>query len=296
MRPVPLDIPAWFSDALLQAGEQYEIEVDGAVVGYRSWGPRTDSGLVLVHGGAAHARWWDHLAPMLAHGRRVVALDLTGHGDSEHRENYSLDTWSREVLAVAGDCFTAPPVVIGHSMGGTVSLAAAANYGSQLAGVIIIDTPVRTVTPEEMAARDRLAFGPSKVYPTYEAIRSRFRVIPGQETLRYILEHIADTSIREVSGGWTWKFDSRIFAHKPLSPDQLSRYDCRLAVFRPEYGLVDPDMGAMITNRLGRVTPLIDIPEAAHHVMLDQPLALVTGLRAILAEWALSSPGDPAGA
>lgn len=289
-----MDAPAWFSDALSHAGEQHEIKVDGAVVNYRAWGPQSDRGLILVHGGAAHAHWWDHLAPILAQGRRVVAVDLTGHGDSGHRESYSLNGWSREVLAVAGACFSAPPVVIGHSMGGSVSLAAAANYGSRLAGVIIIDTPVRTVTPEEMAARDRLVFGPTKVYSTYQAIRSRFRLVPAQEALPFIFDHIADTSIQEAPGGWTWKFDYRIFAHKPLDPDQLSRCDCRVAVFRPENGLVDSEMGAMITNRLGRGVSLIDIPEAEHHVMLDQPLALVTGLRAILAEWALSSPADPA--
>jgi pimeloyl-ACP methyl ester carboxylesterase len=285
--------PTWFSNALVQRGEVHDIDVEGARVSYQAWGPSSPTGIVLVHGGAAHSHWWDHLAPMLATNRQVVALDLTGHGDSGRRERYALATWAAEVMAVARDAFNGPPTVIGHSMGGMVTLAAAARYGQQLAGALLVDTPVQTVTPEEMAARDHIAFGPPKVYPTQDAIRAKFRVVPDQATLPYIFDHIAETSIRAVEGGWSWKFDPAIFAHTPLSPDELTRFDCRIAVFRPESGLVDEDMGAMIIDRLGRVAPLVEIPEAAHHVMLDQPLALITGLRAVLADWAHSTLAEP---
>ena len=47
---------------------------------------------------------------------------------------------------------------------------------------------------------------------------------------------------------------------------------CRLALLRSEYGLVTDDIGASMYERLGRVTPVIEIPEAGHHAMLDQPL------------------------
>src|ERR1019366_6011017 len=68
-------------------------------------------------------RWWDHIGPLLANGWRVVALDLSGHGDSGRRDSYTLDTWAREVLAVAADAgITTAPTVIGHSMGGLVTL------------------------------------------------------------------------------------------------------------------------------------------------------------------------------
>jgi pimeloyl-ACP methyl ester carboxylesterase len=49
-------------------------------------------------------------------------------------------------------------------------------------------------------------------------------------------------------------------------------------------------MGEMIVDRMGRVAPLVEIPGAGHHMMVDQPLALVTGLRAMLADWEHSTP------
>jgi len=270
------------------------VTVDGAVIAYRTWGDRGDSGLVLVHGGAAHAHWWDHIAPLLAGDRRVVALDLSGHGDSGRRSGYNLDVWASEILAVAEAAgITQPPVVIGHSMGGFVALRAASLYGSRLAGAVAIDSPVRDITPEERAAREQRAFGPLRVYPSREAAIARFHPIPDQPTLPYIAAHIAATSIRPVEGGWSWKFDPLIFARHQLTPALLTRLDCRVALFRAEHGMVSAAMSDVMYDRLGRVAPVVEIPAAGHHVMLDQPIALVAAIRTLLSDWDHSLPAPP---
>ena len=288
--------PAWFLAALgadVQAGS---VTVDGTPISYRAFGPPADNGIVLVHGGAAHARWWDHIAPLLVRGTRVVALDLSGHGDSGRRDVYSLDHWAHEVLAVSSAAgITGPPVVIGHSMGGFVALRVAGLYGAQIEGVVVIDSPVRDITPEEQAARDQRAFGPLRVYPTREAAIARFHPIPDQPALPYIVAHVAATSIRPVDGrdrGWSWKFDPRVFGRAPLTPTLLTRLDCRVALFCAEHGIVSPQTSELMYDRLGRRAPLIEIPAAGHHVMLDHPIALVTGIRTLLADWEHSTPAS----
>jgi pimeloyl-ACP methyl ester carboxylesterase len=283
--------PAWFDTALAAAVECSVVTVAGVPISYRGWGERGRSGMLLVHGGAAHARWWDHIAPLLAAGRRVAAIDLSGHGDSGRRSAYSLDLWADELMAVVEDAgITGPPIVIGHSMGGFVTLRAASRFGDALAGAVTIDSPIRTITPEEEAAARRSAFGPLRVHPSREEILKRFRPVPDQDTLPYVSAHVAETSIREVDGGWTWKFDPQIFGRASLTPAVLTRLDCRIAMFRAEHGLVSVDLGELMYDRLGRVAPVIEIPDAGHAVMLDQPLALVTGLRTLLADWEHSLP------
>jgi pimeloyl-ACP methyl ester carboxylesterase len=286
--------PAWFTAAIATPCEPGVIDVDGTAIAYRAWGDPGERGIVLAHGGAAHARWWDHVAPLLATGHRVIALDLSGHGDSGRRNAYTLDLWAGEVIAVAAAAGIAgPPAVIGHSMGGFVALRAAVRYGARLAGVVAIDSPVRDITPEERAAREQRAFGPLRVYPTAEELIARFHPIPDQPGLPYIVDHIARTSIRPVDGGWSWKFDPRIFARLPLTPELLTRLDCRVALFRAEHGIVSPQMSDVMYDRLGRLAPVIEIPAAGHHVMLDQPLALVTGVRTLLSDWDHSLPPTP---
>ena len=226
----PATPPRWFTDAMAADVELGSVGVDGRRLTYRAWGERDVRGLVLVHGGAAHARWWDHIAPLLALGRRVVAIDLSGHGDSGPREKYTLDGWADEVMAVAADAgITDPPIVIGHSMGGFVALRTAGLYGAQLAGIVVIDSPVQEITPEQQAARDARAFGPKRVYPTAAAAISRFRPVPDQPVLPYIREHVAETSIRAVPGGWSWKFDPAVFGRAQATPALLHHLDCRVA-------------------------------------------------------------------
>jgi pimeloyl-ACP methyl ester carboxylesterase len=284
-------VPAWFSAALAAAVQERMTTVEGTLIAYRAWGDQADRNIVLVHGGAAHSRWWDHIAPLLARGWRVVALDLSGHGDSGRRDSYSLDTWAREVLAVVADAGTsASSVVIGHSMGGLVTLRLASLAGSRIAGAVAIDSPVRDLTPEDRAARQHRAFGPLRVYPTRQDAMARFHPVPDQPTLAYVADHVAATSVRPVEGGWTWKFDPRIFTRDHLTPELLTRLDCRVALFRAEYGMVTPQQGEVMYDRLGRVAPVIEIPAAGHHIMLDQPIALVAALRTLLSDWDHSIP------
>ena len=301
------DAPEWFTKALATAPQERRVDVDGTAISYLAWGDPGPRGLVLVHGGGAHAHWWDHIAPLLALDRRVLALDLSGHGDSGRRDTYTLDAWATEVLAVAADAgLTEPPTVIGHSMGGLVTLRLASLFGAQLAGAVVIDSPVRNrdLTPEEMAARERRAFGPLRVYPSREDAIAHFRTIPPQETLPYAAAHVAATSVRPAPApaaaggpagtgdGWTWKFDPRIFGREPFgaAAATLNRMDCRIALFRAEHGIMSAQMSQILYDRLGRVAPVIEIPAAAHHIMLDQPVALIAALRTLLSDWDHSRP------
>jgi pimeloyl-ACP methyl ester carboxylesterase len=281
------ETPQWLTQAYESAPECGTVRVAGTDVSFRAWGPAGADGVVLVHGGAAHARWWDHVAPLLGVGRRVVALDLSGHGDSGRRPAYTLDHWASEVLAVAEAAGTAArPVVAGHSMGGFVAYAAAMRYGEALEGVITIDSPVRDLTPEEKAARGG-EFRRLKVYPSKADAVARWRPVPAQdlplpEVARYIAEH----SVRESGDGWIWKFDPVVFDRSDGMPlGALRRLECRVAVFRSEFGLLSESMADAVYDRLGRLAPTIELAATGHAPMLDQPLSLVTGVRTLVADW-----------
>jgi pimeloyl-ACP methyl ester carboxylesterase len=70
----------------------------------------------------------------------------------------------------------------------------------------------------------------------------------------------------------------------------LTRLDCRVALFRAEHGIMSAQMSQAMYDRLGRVAPVIEIPAAAHHIMLDQPVALIAALRTLLSDWDHSRP------
>lgn len=285
--------PSWFTSALATPVDIANVVVAGARISYRAYGTRDRPGLVLVHGGAAHSRWWDHIAPLLAEDHRVAAVDLSGHGESDWRESYDLGTWAEEVMAVAGDAgILGPPVIVGHSMGGFVTWVAAGRYGASLSGAITIDSPVYDPTPEETTARGRRASGQGKIYPTREAAIAGFRPVPAQETvLPYVHEHLARTSVRRSPVGWGWKYDRRVFASPRMSWQVLKPVECPIALVRCGSGMVSASMGDEILAKLQCTSPTIEIPEAGHHVMLDRPLPLVATLQSVLRGWQAQTAG-----
>jgi pimeloyl-ACP methyl ester carboxylesterase len=305
-RPVAAEAPEWFRAAVSDTPLSGVTEVDGCPVNYLSWGDAGAPGLVLLHGGAAHARWWTHIAPLLAaRGRHhVVAVDLSGHGDSGHRERYRLATWAEEVLAVAADAgMSAPPVLIGHSMGGFVAIATAALHGRRLAGTIIVDSPVRRPDPESEEGRMGRMFRKPKTYPDLDTALEHFYLVPDQpRPPEYLHRHVGRHSLRETPQGWTWKFDPMLFGRvEQRQPgdvaDLLGRVGCRVAVVHGQRSdIVDDDVTDFMSARLGRNAPFVEIPDAYHHLILDQPLAFVAAVRALLADWEHSVPNRTVGA
>src|SRR5689334_9633209 len=159
--------PSWFLRALAVPMDEAHVVVEGCRIHYLTWGDPGRRGLVFVHGGGAHAHWWAPIAAAFADDFRVVAIDLSGHGDSDHRDTYDLEQWTREVMAVAADAAIAgAPVIIGHSMGGFVTMATAALHPDQVTGVIICDSPVTEPDPEIESYRLKEAFGRPRVYPS----------------------------------------------------------------------------------------------------------------------------------
>jgi pimeloyl-ACP methyl ester carboxylesterase len=289
--------PAWFRRALAVPCTDERVTVGGAGIHYLAWGQPGRRGIVFVHGGGAHAHWWTHVAATFAGDLRVLALDLSGHGDSDHRPEYSLSQWTDEVMAVATvGGIDGPPVIVGHSMGGFVTIATAALHPDGLAGAIVCDSPVTAPDPEVNASRLGSAFGAPRTYPTVDDALDHFRTVPPQaHYLDYVIDHVARQSLRRVDGGWRWKFDRQIFAQfaggmRSIALPYLPQVRCRLALLRSENGLVTRDIGADMYEQLGRVAPVIEIAEAGHHAMLDQPLLLLTALRTLIADWDHSEP------
>ncbi len=304
----PAPAPRWFTDITGTPPQSRFVTVAGARIHYLRWGDAARPGILLVHGNAAHAYWWSFIAPFLARDYHVAAMDLSGMGDSDWRpgvgeaSGYSMAQFAREQMAVCEDAgmfaLAQPPVIVGHSFGGFVTMLTGGLYGERLKGIVIVDSPVNPPV-RGSGSGDPAAHvpRPHNIYPSLAAALARFRLMPPQycDNL-YLLDWVARHSLKEVTQpapGFTWKFDPAIWRHFSIGDTEalLKSTRCRIAVFRGENSvLMPPQVGSYIYNLLGRAAPVIEIPQAQHHVMLDQPLALVAALRALLADWEHSTP------
>jgi pimeloyl-ACP methyl ester carboxylesterase len=270
--------PAWLVGALTAPVTEHTTTVEGAPVHYRAWGVPGDQSVVLVHGGLAHGRWWDHVAPLLT-GAHVVALDLTGHGDSGYRDHYDMRQWAREILAVVDDAGLVRPVVVGHSMGGVPATAAAVLAPRRVSGVITVDT---RFNDKDWPVRDK----PSRVFASVEDGVHHFapaHPTPGITIEPAVVRHVAETSLGETERGWRWKRDDHYAVTRTSLRELLPDLLVPLAVIRTEAGVVTKEAGEEMRSLSAGPVVVVTIPGAGHNPMLEQPVALVGVLRTLLA-------------
>lgn len=281
--------PSWFGDALAHAPAIVPLTVEGAQIELLVWGRSGAPGVLLCHGGMAHARWWRHIAPWLAQTHRVAALSWSGMGGSGWREHYSVDTYVAEIIGAAetaGLFAGGPPVVVAHSFGGAAAALAAQRHGGRLAGVLFVDSGVSP--PHPSAYMRRLAPG-GKTYPTLEAALARFRLAPEQpvENL-FIADMIARDALKQTPNGWTWRFDPSFFTQMEAWDSWAAIHDpaCPLGFVHGEHSrIVPPELRARQRAHAPPGTPFVGIPASHHHIMIDQPIALIASIRSFLAVW-----------
>ncbi len=279
--------PDWFTQALADAPERFEVRVQGAPIEALAWGRVGDPGLLLMHGNGAHADWYSFIGPLLQAGRRVVALSFSGNGGSGWRTQYSVAQWADEALAVAeaAGLYQGPglPVFAAHSFGGFVLMNVAARHGQQLARAVIIDTPLRPPSAADAKRRHRAdGLRSAKVYPSLADALKRFRLLPPQACAHpFIADVIARRGLKQVVGpdgqpGWVWRFDPFVFRHFSMGRPyrDLRAAQCPITLVRGGRSrLITPEFFAHAVALAPTGTQTLELPDADHHVMIDQPLA-----------------------
>lgn len=280
--------PDWFWAAIDQKPQSGAVEVEGVDINYLYWSEPGNPGLLLVHGHNAHAHWWDFIAPHYSDKFQTVALDMSGMGDSDHRDDYSADTYAHEIVAVADACgMGEDTILVAHSFGGVMSIKAAAMHPTRFKGLLLLDSGVKhpdDVTPVEP---ERLAR--AKLYPTSDIARSRFRLQPPQQCEnQYIVDHIARHSVEFIDEGFGWKFDeeqrTRMKPYADLAADfQSIEMPCALI-----YGADSASFSEKSAAHMKTLLPHLEVtalPDAQHHLFLDQPLTFMEALDTQLKSW-----------
>ncbi|MDX2933939.1 alpha/beta fold hydrolase [Streptomyces ipomoeae] len=116
-----------------------QLEVDGATLAYDDEGPR-DGGvpLVFVHGWTANRHRWDHQVAHFAEKRRVIRMDLRGHGESSGAGVRTIDELTKDVLALLDHLKIERFVVVGHSMGGMIAQTIALTHPDRVERMVLV--------------------------------------------------------------------------------------------------------------------------------------------------------------
>ncbi|MET8452070.1 alpha/beta fold hydrolase [Streptomyces sp. NPDC005209] len=176
-----------------------QLEVDGAVLTYDDEGPRDGDGapLVFIHGWTANRHRWDHQVAHFAERRRVIRLDLRGHGESSGAGVRTIAALAEDVLALLDHLKVERFVLIGHSMGGMISQTIALAHPERVERMVLVNSISRMTY-----SRGRgLLLGASALVPfkLFVAANIQRAFAPGypREQIREYVRASADTP-REV--------------------------------------------------------------------------------------------------
>ncbi|HZO05149.1 MAG TPA: alpha/beta fold hydrolase [Solirubrobacterales bacterium] len=118
------------------------LDLPGGDVQVVEGGPRNGSPIVLIHCFSCALDYWDGMRPALERTHRVVAIDLRGHGGSEKPgSGYAMPEQASLVAEALRELQVSDAAVVGHSLGGAVSVALAESAPKLVDRVAIVDTP-----------------------------------------------------------------------------------------------------------------------------------------------------------
>jgi pimeloyl-ACP methyl ester carboxylesterase len=274
----------------------------------KTWGDPRHPPMLALHGWLDNAGSFDRLAPLLD-SHYLVALDLAGHGRSDHRAPgnwYAYVDYLGEIAEVIAWFGWRHVDLLGHSLGATLVSAYAAIFPEKVSRLLLIEGLGPIVTSAEKtleqlrgALSARAAFkGDLRVFPAIErAVDARRRASGlSNDAARCLVErgtrHVdAQDSADEggaMSSGYVWSSDPRLTlpSAQRFSEEQLAfvlpaiRAPTLLVLAEPEAPYLQR---AMIEARIARVADIEVVRFAgSHHLHLEDAPPVAQAIRSFL--------------
>jgi pimeloyl-ACP methyl ester carboxylesterase len=219
--------------------------------------------LVCLHGLVDRIEIWDRIAGLLAERGRVALVDQRGHGESEAPPGpYRRQDMAADVSAVIHALGDRKTVLVGHSMGGIVSMATALEYPEQIAGLVLIGTASQC-NEKTAGWYERIARAGEK-----DGIDGLRRAIYGDESRKEI--HGDAQGIADVTRTLKSLYED------PLTP-KLSAVGCPVLLIVGDKDPMGPKASSIIASQFPDAE-LVTVPDCGHWVHVSKPDVVIDAI------------------
>lgn len=195
--------------------------VDGVPIACTVYTPTTGetaTPVIFVHGGGASSTWWHPVVAGLAPDRAIATIDLSGHGRSGWRTNYTYEGWAHELATIANSLFPHGCALVGHSLGGAICWFTSTHELCRVTTIVSFDgnpagpPPGRQRPPTPATLRPRTLGTQSEAIASFIARKTSW---PPD-----LADYVARDSIVEAPDGWRMRSDARTVS-VPVTPSTL---------------------------------------------------------------------------
>ena len=273
------------------APQSHFVVRDAVKLHHLDWGNQGRHPIVLVHGSRLHAHVWNHFSRRFSERYHVIALDQRGHGDSgwAAQDGYQMENFYQDLRAVVEARGLARFTLIGHSLGGRVSMLFAHRHPELLERLVLVDiTPGRpaVVARGEISDDDRTA--PGEFASSEDALAHLKRLMP-RAPAPLVEESVTHGLRRTDNGRYTWKYDPAFLSGRRSRANTVDLWSAVKTIPTPtllQYGshsnVVSPDLAARMGETMPRCT-VERIEGAGHGLFTDQPEAFAASVERFLA-------------
>ena len=135
-----------------------------------------------------------------------------------------------------------------------------------------------------------------RTYGNLDEALGRFRLVPEQPPLDPAVHRfLAEAGLKAAEGGWTWKFDPALFDHLEMGADQVDRFAhlaCPSAVILGTLGGRRRPQRPLPSAATEGLLPIVTLPDMHHHMMFENPLALLAAFEGFLDSWRAEAERD----
>lgn len=269
------------------------VEVAGLKLHVQDYGGTGKPPMLCVHGGAAHAHWFDFIAARFTTEYHVLAIDQRGHGDSEWdtspTPDYSYPRYAADLNALAEKLDLRDFILVGHSMGGVVSTVYAGTYAGTTAdrakAFILVDSTI-SMPPERIADMNARGNREGRSYADQTEFLANYKVRPaGSTAAPEVVRHLALNSGRQwADGRWRYKFDRNVYGMRERMDSFPFWNNIKIPALlmkgsRSER--ITPEIIAGVKSRAPQVE-VAEVADSDHHVTLDNPQGFIQAARNFL--------------
>jgi lipase len=271
--------------------EELWVPVDGGELSVHRYGPRGDKPILAIHGVTSSNRAWQSFAAaLIPHGYTIYAVDLRGRGNSNELPGpFGMEAHAKDMASVVDYLGVRDLDVIGHSMGGFVTVAMLALYPGRIKKAVLIDGGIPLALPPGMSVDQvlPLVLGPAMArlamnFESKEAYREYWKpqaaFVKGwsgvlDEYVDFDLKGVAP-ELKPATNPVSVEEDSRDLFESELISNALKNLDREVPLLRAQRGLQNEEVPLYPQPVLDAVLPqypkvtLIQVEDVNHYDIL----------------------------